>query len=409
MLTPAWGAILGYYGLGVLAAAQMGKLSALVPLIAAELDLSLTSAAAAVSLLELGGATLGAVAGLLAQRAGLKRTLLAGLACLAAGGAGGGLAQGALSLLAWRVLEAAGFLGVIVSAPVLIAAVAGPAAGIALALWSSFVPVGLALGAWVWGGAAAVLGWRSAVVGGGVAVALAGLASAALLARTPRLASAAAPGTGADRGRAAERSGGDADRGDRGRAADRGGSAAVWCLAAAFGCCTLGEVGLLALLPSFLVGQAGTPPALAGHWTGVASIAAVAGSVVAALLLRRGVEPRGPVLVGVLAPALLCFGVFAGAPSLARSAGLAIVANAIWGLFFSLAFAALPAAAGSAAGMVRANGLLAQFGAGGALIGPPLMAAAAERAGWPAAGAVAMGLALLGVPLAWRGLSATGR
>src|SRR5207244_89436 len=86
-----WPAIVGYYLTGVLAAAQLGKMSALAPLIAADLRLSLTTVALAVSLLELGGATLGVVAGMLASRIGLERGLLGALACLALAAAGSAL------------------------------------------------------------------------------------------------------------------------------------------------------------------------------------------------------------------------------------------------------------------------------------------------------------------------------
>ena len=174
-----WPLVLLFYLAGLLAAAQLGKLSALAPLVAAALGLGLPLVALAISLIELGGATLGAVAGLLANRLGLVRCLRWGVGALAVAGLGGALAQGATGLFGWRLLEAAGYLGVIVSAPVLIARHAarrGGAAGartqgLALTLWSTFVPVGLALGAWGSAGATAWLGWRGAVALGG-AVAL---------------------------------------------------------------------------------------------------------------------------------------------------------------------------------------------------------------------------------------------
>ena len=62
-----WPLVGARYLTGLLAAAQLGKLSALA-LIAAELGLSLPTVALAVSLLQVAGATLGAAAGLLAQR-----------------------------------------------------------------------------------------------------------------------------------------------------------------------------------------------------------------------------------------------------------------------------------------------------------------------------------------------------
>ena len=380
-----WAPIFGYYLVGVFSAAQLGKMSALAPVVAADLRLSLTTVAGAISLLEAGGALLGAVAGVLALKIGLRRTLLGGLACLAAAGLGTASAQGAPGLIGWRLLESLGHLGVIVTVPVMIAAVAGPSVRVALALWSSFVPVGLALGAWSWGGLATLMSWRGAMlVGGAMALlALAACAWAAPAGREP-------PGSAQAQG-------------------DRRGSWGPWCLAASFGCCTLYEVGLLALLPSYLVQRGGASAALAAHWTAVASLAAVLGSVAAAVLARRHVAPLAPIVATTVLPGLMLFGVFVESPEVWRVALLATVLNAIAGIYFSLAFAWLPAVAGGPAGMVRANGLIAQFGAGGALAGPPLMAAGVERWGWPAAAVAGAVFALLAVPLAWAALRGVGQ
>jgi CP family cyanate transporter-like MFS transporter len=397
-----WAAIFGYYLIGVFSAAQLGKMSALAPLVAADLHLSLTTVAAAISLLEAGGALLGAVAGLLALRVGLRRTLLGGLACLAAAGFGTALAQGAGGLIGWRLLESLGHLGVIVTVPVLIATVAGPSVRVALALWSSFVPVGLALGAWGWGGLGMLMSWRAAmVVGGALAlVALAACAwsrparpappSGAVRAAPPATATAFTSATSATSSTSAASAG-------------RVGPEA-WCLALSFGCCTLYEVGLLALLPSYLVDRAGASAPVAAHWTAVASVSAVLGSLVAAVLARRHVAPLLPTVATIVLPGLMLFSVFVESPSVLPVALMAAALNAIAGMYFSLAFAWLPAVAGGPAGMVRANGLIAQFGAGGALAGPPLMAACVERWGWPAAAVAGAAVALLAVPLAWRAL-----
>lgn len=392
-----WVAIFGHYLLGVFSAAQLGKMSALAPVVAADLGLSLTTVAGAISLLEAGGALLGAVAGLLALKIGLRRTLLGGLACLMVAGFGTAFAQGAAGLIGWRLLESLGHLGIIVTVPVMIATVAGPSVRVALALWSSFVPVGLALGAWGWGGLGALMSWRAAMaVSGGLAlVALAGC----VWARPPAPArtAAAAPATTSPTSMSMSMSmAGHAGRGP-------------WCLALCFGCCTLYEVGLLALLPSFLVQRAGASAALAAHWTAVASVAAVLGSLVAAVLARRHVAPLGPMLLSTGLPGLMLFGVFVDTPAVLPVALVATTLNAIAGVCFSLAFAWLPAVAGGPAGMVRANGLIAQFGAGGALAGPPLMAACVERWGWPAAAVAGAGFALLALPLGWVALAPLSR
>ena len=74
-------------------------------------------------------------------------------------------------------------------------------------------------------------------------------------------------------------------------------------------------------------------------------------------------------------------------------------------LFASLAFALVPRVAGGIARMPQANGLLAQFGASGSLLGPPLLAAAAEHGGWGAAATLGLVVSALAVPLALMAIS----
>lgn len=365
---------------GLLAAAQLGKMSALAPLVASTLGLSLTTVAIAISLIELGGATLGAAAGLFAHRLGLRRTLRCGVAFLALAGLGGASAQGVVGLLGWRLLEAAGYLGVIVSAPVLIAHHAGAAGarvqGLALTLWSTFVPVGLALGAWASAGAASVWGWREAMAAGGVVGTLlwAVLWGADLPehAESPSAAPAARL------------------------------TPALWCLALAFGLFALFGIGILGLLPTLLVREVGLSAAAAGQWTAAASIAAIAGSATTAWLLRHGIGVRVPVMVSLGLPPLLLFGVFTPAPRAELAIGLAVLLNMVGGVFASLAFALLPRLATAPGQMVRANGLLAQCGASGSLLGPPAMAACVQAGGWTAAAALGLLVSLAALPLAWR-------
>ena len=360
------------------AAAQLGKVAALAPLIAADLGLGLVVVALATSLIEIGGALFGVVAGGVAARLDLRATLLGAVACLALGSAGAATAQGATALIGWRVLEAAGYLGVIVSAPVLIATAAGPASqGTALALWSSFVPVGLALGAWGHAAVAAVASWRGAVIASAVIGALVWIALLASHAR------------------------------DRGTTAPAAGSIATlsgraWCLAIAFGCYALFEVGLLALLPSMLSASGAMSVATAAAWTGLAALATIVGSVAAAWLLRHGRHIGTAVAVSLLVPAALAFAVFTPNGPTPWAAAIAVLLNAVSGLFVSFAFAHAPIAAGGVERMTQINGLIAQFGASGSLIGPPLMAAAVERWGWGAAAVCGLIVSLIALPLAAR-------
>jgi MFS family permease len=288
-------------------------------------------------------------------------------------------------LFAWRLLEAAGYLGVIVSAPVLVArhAAAGGARvqGLALTLWSSFVPVGVALGAWADAGMAEAIGWRGAMVAGGaVAVALwIALWRAPLpINRLPMAASApASPAL----------------------------TPAIWCLSLGFAAFTLFEVGVLGLLPSLLVHETGLDPARAGQWTAVVSVSAVGGSLGAAWLVRHGMGVRWPIVASLGVPPWLLFGVFVPGPKPVLAIGLAIAVSLLGGIFASLAFALLPRLAREPGQMVRANGLLAQCGASGSLLGPPAMAACVQLGGWPAAAVWGLVVSVVGLPLAWKAVS----
>ncbi|WP_329662578.1 CynX/NimT family MFS transporter [Geminicoccus sp.] len=358
-----WLAIGWLYLMGVIAAAQLGKMSALLPLIQADLMLGLTTAALVVSLLELGGATIGLMAGRAIARIGYRRALLAGIALLALAGLGEGLAGGAVSLLAWRVVEGVAYLAVVIAAPLLIMQTALPnQRGVALALWSSFVPVGLALGAILSGIVADLWSWRGALVGGS-AIAFAA-AICTLLLPIGRHGPVAAPMS---------------------RPARPG--PAAWKLTMAFGCYTAFEVGLLALLPIFLVDRAGASTSAAGLVTGIASFVTVLGSFVAAWQAHARRGQRLSMVVAIILPAAMLFLVFQDAPVPAVAATAAIVLNAISGIFPGLAFAMLPQVARTDRELASANGLFTQFGAAGSLLGPPLFAACAGSFGWWAAAA----------------------
>ncbi|GAP38086.1 MFS transporter [Piscinibacter sakaiensis] len=393
MRLPApWPRVLLLYLCGLAAAAQLGKLAALAPAIAQGLALPLTTLALAISLLEAGGALFGAVAGRAAARVGLRPCLRGGMAALALAGLGASASGGAVGLIGWRLLEAAGYLGVIVSAPVLIAREAAAhgarCQALALTLWSTFVPVGLAAGAAAAAALGEALGWRLALAaGGGFALLLAlGVARAPL--------ADPAPAADADA---------DADGAGAGPAPPAGGDrAATWGLCLGFGAFALFEVGVLGLLPTLLVEQAGLGVRAAGQWTALAALSAVLGSLAAAVRLRHGGSLRGPVLLSLGLPPLLLFGVFTAAPPASRAVALAIALNVLGGVFASLSFALLPRLAPDTRALVRANGLLAQCGASGSLLGPPLMAACVQAGGWTAAAILGAAVSAAAIPLVWR-------
>ena len=142
-----WTTIVCLYLAGVLAAAQLGKMSALAPIISKELTLSLTFTGLLISLLEIGGALFGFAAAAAVDRVGQSKVLKVGIGLLVLAGLGQAASGSAASLLAWRLCEGIGYLGIVIAAPILIARAAPPEQrSTAMAMWGGFVPLGFALG-----------------------------------------------------------------------------------------------------------------------------------------------------------------------------------------------------------------------------------------------------------------------
>ena len=350
------------YGTGVLAATALGKFAPAIPLLRADLGLSLGAAGWLVSAITAVAALLGTPAGLWVRRRGGRRALLAGLALLAATGTAGAAAPGPGWMLAARVAEGVGFLLVVVAAPTLLVEMAGrrdqPAV---LALWGTCIPVGLAVGAAA-GGVLAPLGWRLWLAAPG-ALAIPVAAVAAVL--VPPDASPP-PGTVGPRVRR------------RLRLADLGAAALLaggFCAAVVIGGAVLG------MLPAFLEEQRRAGVAAAGTATALVAISSVLGSAVAGWLLGRGVGLRALAAAGLLMPLaswpLVSAGGSFGGSVLAAAALLAANGVQVAGVF-----AAVPRVAAAPDHLAVVNGLVAQLGSTGSLLGPPLFAWAVGAAGW---------------------------
>lgn len=366
------------YLTGILAAAQLGKMPPLMPVISADLGIGLVAGAVIISLLEAGGALFGSLAAAASAHLRLWRMIVGALALLVVGNLGQAAAPSAAVLTAFRALESIGYLGIVVSAPVLMAREATRwSAALSLVVWSTFLPVGLAIGAISSGALSEQFGWRTTLL------VWAGL-GLGLLVMKPRR----------DRGAAASEL---SDGGARWPAR----SAVVAALG--FGCFTCFQVGMLALMPEFLIATSGASVRLAGLITGLGGLATISGVVVPFWLARRsgGVPPvlSLPLLaMSLVLPAALLLLVLGAGLSLAATTGLFIALNMLSGIFPSLVFASLPRLAG-ANGLGPANGVLAQAGATGSLLGPPLYASFVVLSGWTAAGAVALAVSALAVVL----------
>ncbi len=141
-----WGVIALAVAAGVIAAMQVGKVPPTLPLIAEDLALSRVSSGLVASLFFAVGAVFGVAIGGVADRFDELRVMFAGLALLALGSLLGGLIADSGVLLATRAIEGLGYTAVAVTAPKIVAVAARPAdMVIAIGIWSTFMPLGMAL------------------------------------------------------------------------------------------------------------------------------------------------------------------------------------------------------------------------------------------------------------------------
>ncbi len=355
-----WPAVFALLLAGVAMAAAVGKVPAAMTTIAAEFGLSLGRAALVVSLFALLAAAGGLVIGLSAARIGARRALLLGLAIGALAGLGAAAAPTMPALLLARVAEGAGFLLLTVAAPGLVAtATASRDRGLAMGLWGTYMPLGVALGLLTAPGIEA-FGWRLPWLLLAALLGLAALLCWRLVPSVPR-AAGAAPRLRAQLSALA--------------AARRPVRVAV-----VFAAYNVVYVGIAAFLPPRLE-SLGAGTGLAGAMAAAAALSNAAGNLGAGLMMRRGIPPEGLVAAGAG-----CMGGLAAltflAPWAAMAATLAIAACAVGGLVPAGCFALIPRAVPQPALVAPAVGLVIQGNNIAQLLAPPVLGALAGLAWW---------------------------
>jgi MFS family permease len=363
---------------GLVTAASIGKLVPHLQWFASEFGIPLGLGGLLVSGVMIPGALAGWALGMVADRFGAKRVAVAGLALHAAASASLAYAGSFWALAALRILEGVGYSLLVVAATVLVVdASSTRRRALALAVWSSFAPIGFALGQWA---AATVEGAdRLAAIGRGHAVLL--LLALALLAL-------ALPSGGRRAGLAAFRPRSSALRYPPALRA-----------AAAFGCTTGVLLAAVALAPLVLAPAAELSIPDTARLTALAALPGIVGRFASGWLLDRRLAPRtvfaaasvaglASILLSLLAPipfaaALACFALFQ------------ISAGVLPGVLSAM----LPQVAPSPAQLGTVSGMATQMINVGNLIGPPLVLSVFAAAGTGAAAAVLVAAVVLGVAL----------
>lgn len=369
--------------IGMVSAMHIGKLPVAIPVLRAELGLSLVEAGYLLSLVQVAGMLGGLSVGLLADKAGPRRVMLVGLAVLTLSSLLGSMSQGVAQLLWTRGAEGAGFLLSVLPAPALLRlTVRNPMAlSKALGWWGAYMPVGTATAMLVGGMLIGSVGWRGLWL---LLGALTGGCALLLWARVPGTHGIAPSSAFVPRLLRTLRASG------------------PWYAALAFFCYSGQWLAVVGFLPTIYSG-ASLPVSVVGWLSALAAGINMTGNIAAGRLLARGVAPVRLLLTGYVAMglgALLTFGV-PESPLLGYLGVLVFSAfgGLIPGTLFSLAVSLSP---GSDT-ISTTVGWMQQWSSLGQFLGPPVVAMVAVWVGgwsmtWMATGACSV----IGAALAWR-------
>lgn len=360
----SWPAVWVIFAGGLAAGAHMTKVPPALPMMRADLALTLVESGFLQTMMYALGATVGVLGGALADRFGQKRFALIGLALMAAGGVMGALAASYAALLASRFLEGTGFVLFAVSAvPLLVAATLPKDRATALSLWSCYMPAGGTIALLCAPLALATLGWRSLWLG------LAGYAAicAALLARYVE----------------APRFGGRI--GSLRLIAESLTRPGILALCLAFICYTGQWTSLMTWLPTFAVDERGMSPATAALLTAAFVAANIPGNLLGGVLLHHGM-PRWAIMAGgAAAMGLTALGILAGGAPDALRFACALAFSLLGGVIPGAIFSATPLHARSAEHIGTTNGMIMQASHFAQFAVPILVAwVASHFGGWSA-------------------------
>ena len=369
---------------GLACGAFIGKVPPALVQLRSELDLTLVQSGFIATMINLMGAFIGIVTGLLCDRYGHKRLGLGGLVLMAGGGLLGAAAHGYPLLLFSRFLEGAGFILFTVNGAALINASTSGARerNRAMGLWTAYMPAGAA-GAMLFAPLAlAYLGWR----GYWVFLSLATLACALLVWRAVPATQRAAVGTL----RLALES------------LSRPGS---WAISVLFLFYVAQWTSVMVWLPTFVMEERGGSTATAAFLGALMVLANVPGNLAGGWLLSRGAR-RGTLVIAASAISAACsIGILGNALPDAVRFALVLTFSCCAGVIPASVLSGVTVHARSPGHIGTTNGMVMQAAQIGQSVGPILLAWLASIAGgwgatlWAmlafAAGAGICGLLLL--------------
>ncbi len=392
-LPPAWLVVMS----GVVIAMHVGKMPPAIPVLQQALGVTLVQAGFLLSAVQLAGMCLGVLAGMSADRLGLRRSLLTGQAILATASLCGMVVTSPSGLLLLRALEGLGFLLAALPAPSLIRQLVRPSQlPLYLGLWSTYMGTGIALALLAGPLAMQALGWQGwwgllGVLSAAMALCIVWVIPSDQTRASTAAASAPPPAADPPAAWWAPLALTLRHRGP-------------WQVALLFALYSSQWLAVIGFLPA-IYAQAGLGASQAGALTALASWINVVGNIAAGRLLQQGWCARYLLWIGYSSMglgAVLVFGAWTQELPMLRYLavlGFSAVGGLIPGVLFSLAVRVAP----SERTVSSTVGWMQQCSSAGQFFGPPLIAwIAGNVGGWHWTWALTGSAACLGLWLARR-------
>ena len=381
---PLWPAVLVVLA-GIVAAMHVGKVAPAIPILRAQLDVSLVQAGWLLSLSQMAGMLTAVFVGMFADGFGLRRSVLWGLVLLGLLSGLAGLTTSAPQLLLMRAIEGAAILMVIVPAPALLRSLVDPdRLSTAMGFWGTFMPTGTATALLLGPVLMAHFGWATWwETLGAIALLMALLFNMGVPRVAVAVAGARPPAANLQRLRLVWR------------------TPQVWRVALAFACYSGQWLVIIGFLPTLLQ-TGGMSAGLAGTIAAIASAVNIVGNIAGGRLLQKGVPSQrvlGIAFATMATGAFVVFGTPSDTPLIVKLVAVLMfsgVGGMIPGSLFSLAVRAAPTedTASTALGWTTQMSLLGQFSM------PPIAAALATAHGsWGLTWVVTVSLCLIGILL----------
>lgn len=369
---------------GVVASLQVGKVAIAVPQLSTDFGLDLTMVGWLMAVFSLLGVVGAIPVGAWIARAGGRRLLFAGLLAIAVGSAIGATAHGMAALLLGRVIEGAGFVLITIAGPAVLERIAPPGhKDLAFAVWSCFMPAGMAIALFL---GAVLDGWRGFWLGNAVLAGVLALLVLQAVARDPRQENEAAAASWRGMGR---------DLGETARAG------APTLLAASFAIYSLQFFALFSFLPVLLIERMGVSVGTAGLLSAAACCVNVVGNLAAGVLLQRGV-PRWLLMAAAsTVMGIAALGIFLPLLGEAPVFVLCMVFSGVGGLLPATVIGTAALAAPGPRLVPMAMGLLMLGSNFGQMVGPLVVGGAVDALGWSAAATIVAIAGGVGVLLAF--------